>query len=557
MTASEYIDKVLTGKIVTGKYARLAVERHVNDLIELPKQGYYFDEDAANLVIDFYRFIKHTKGPMGGQIFELSGWQKFITSIIFGWKRADGNRRFKEAYIKVARKNGKSTWLTPLCLYKQFAEFEYAAEVYSAATSINQASIIFREGKRMVNASRELSKYLKVNNLVITHQKSDSIFRALASDSDKLDGLNVSLAAIDEYHAHKTDEMYDVLKSSMGARDNNLLIVITTAGFSSPDNPSPCYLYEQDCKAILDGIVKAENRFAIIYEIDDEDRKLDENGEFNWKNPNCWIKANPNLNISVKLSQMQDDCDEAIRLTRKRRNFLTKHLNVWVDAPDTWILPEVWAKNYKKITDDELKGAMCYGGLDLASTKDFTAFALYFPETHTIKLFTFIPEETVQERIGNGLADLERWIEKGWVIVTPGNVTDYDFVKKKVYECADLYDLQSIAYDPWNATQTAIDIEEAGITMSPFAQNIATINTPTKEFERLTLEGKLNHENNAVLAWMISKVVIYEDANSNIKVHKGRSNKGNNKVDGVVASIIALGEYMTNNANQGSSGIHI
>lgn len=555
-SAMQYAHDVRSGKILANKWVKLAVERHFSDLREGHKRGLWFDEKAAAKAIESFRFLKHTKGGrFAKKPFFLSPYQAFVNWCVFGWKRDDGTRRFQYVYTKVARKGGKSTWMAGNGLYMLYWDGESGAEVYSVATKKDQAKLIFSEAKRMVRAEPLLSKRIKVYKAELLVEDDDSKFEALGADADTLDGSSPHCVFVDEYHAHRNDDVYNVMKSGMGARPNPLLWTITTAGKSQQ---SPCYALEKECEAILDGLITDDATFCIMYGLDAEDLGVEEvrgpDGNLTkrniWENEELWVKANPNIGVTPTWNFLRNECRDALKNNRKRTNFLTKNLNVWVDAPETWISAEQWRAGARRIDETELLGRECYAGVDFGSTDDFTALALLFPprtdaEPFILKVHTFIPEETVDKRIANGLADLETWIEKEYVDATPGNVTDYDYLIGRVMEAKTKYNLKVVRYDPAKATETMLRLQEAGVNVLEYPQGWAFMAPPTAEFERLALGKKINHLNNPVLSWMLSKVVIQRDANDNFRIHKGNSTKlSTGKVDGVVASVIALGGYM-------------
>ena len=534
MTMQEYIDGVLSGKIVVGELMRLAVERHVRDLGQQLDTGLVFDERAGNRAVRFIEHLKHTKGKWAGRPLMLEGWQKFIVASIFGWKRPDGTRRYRRAYVEVARKNGKTTLAAGLSLYMLTSDGEPRAEVYSVAAVRDQAKICFNDAKQAVIGS-DLKKYVKVWSKALTQEDTASTYQALSSDAGIHDGYSPSCVIVDEYHAHPNNDMFDVMVSGTGARRQPLMFIITTAGFNKN---YPCYEFRKNAINVLRGVVDDDSLFVAIFTMDAEDE---------WDDPANWVKANPNIGVSVDAEYIAEQVHDAKNRPEAVRNVKTKHLNMWVDAEKTWILDEKWQLCAGETDREDLLGRPCWGGLDLANVSDMTAFVLMFHENDRYQVLPFfwIPEETLREKVRSSNASFEAWVNAGYVTVTPGNVTDYDFVEADILRICAQYDVRAIAYDRWNSSQAVIDLQNEGLEMTPFGQGYASMSTPTKEFERLVLTGLMEHFGNPVLRWQLASVAIATDPAGNVKVSKRDSSQ---KVDGIVAAIEALGQLMTDMA---------
>lgn len=535
MTIRDYVDGVLSGRIVTGELVRLACERHMRDLGQQLETGIRWDEAAAQRAIRFMERLNQTKGEWAGKPLKLEGWEKFVIGSIFGWKRPDGTRRYRRAYIEVARKNGKTQLAAGVSLYMLVADREPRAEVYSVAAVRDQAKICFNDAKQAVLGS-DLKKYVKVWSKALTHEETASTYQALSSDAGIHDGYSPSCVIVDEYHAHPNNDMFDVMVSGTGARRQPLMFIITTAGFNKN---FPCYEFRRNAINVLRGIVDDDSLFVAIYTLDEGDR---------WDDPSVWVKSNPNLGVSVSAEYIAEQVHDAQNRPEAVRNAKTKHLNLWVDAEKTWILDGKWALCNGATAKEELLGQPCWGGLDLSNVSDMTAFVLAFNLGGRVQLLPFfwIPEETLREKVRQSNAAFETWVQAGYVTVTPGNVTDYDFVEADILRICELYDVRSIAYDRWNASQAVIDLQNEGLEMSPFGQGYASMSTPTKELERLALTGELEHFGNPVLRWQIASVAISTDPAGNIKVDKRKSSQ---KIDGVVSSIMAIGQMMTEASN--------
>lgn len=539
--AEQYAYDVRDGKVMCGELERLCVMRHLSDLDREMELGFHFDRTAAMRPISFIHKLKHTKGKWAGQKVTLEPWQQFLLWCVFGWLRADGTRRFRNVYLEVARKNGKTTLMAAVELFMTFADREPRAEVYAVATTRDQAKILFADATAMVSKTG-LKNYLTCYKKAITHDKSASTLQPLSSDEGVNDGLSPSCAVIDEYHAHKTNGMVDVIKSGTGSRRQPLMWYITTAGFNKN---YPCYLFRKNCVNVLRGISRDESLFVMIFALDEKDE---------WTDPKNWRKSNPNIGISVSYDYIAEQVDDAKNRPEAVRNVKTKNLNMWVDAEKTWILDSVWTAASDGSDPEELRGMECWGGLDLSNVSDITAFGLCFKrEGRTrVVLKCWIPEDTLQRKIADGHADFQRWVDEGYVTLTPGNVTDYDYIVADIIRMRDEYelDIRSVGYDRWNSSQAVIDLTNEGFTMNPFGQGYGSMSAPTKELHRRVLTRNLEHYGNPVLRWMISAVAIQTDPAGNIKPDKAKSSQ---KIDGVVAVIMALGEMMTAESGGGTS----
>lgn len=537
--AELYAEQVRSGEILVCEYVRLAVERYYADLDRALDMGRYFDKKAAMRAIHFIEKLKHTKGEWAGQRFRLEPWQQFVLWNIFGWKNADGMRRFRYAYIEIARKNGKTALSAGIGLYMLFADGESRPEVYSAATVKDQAKICFSDAVEIVKAT-DLKNYLTPYRNSIVYELKGGTMKPLSSDYGTHDGLNPSCGIIDEFHAHKDSGMFDVIKSAFGARRQPLMFIITTAGF---DKSGVCYAYRENVIKVLRGVNEDDSLFGIIYTLDDKSE---------WDDPKMWIKANPNLGVSLSADYLADQVKDAKNRPEAVRNVMTKNVDLWVDAERTWILDDVWQKCIGTTAPADLKGCACWGGLDLSNVSDITAYVLLFHENDRFQLLPYfwIPEEKMLEKIRKENINYDKWAAEGYVTVTPGNVIDYDFVKADILRIVADYDLRTSAYDRWNSSQTIIDLQNEGMECNPFGQGYGSMSAPTKEFEKLVLTGKIEHFGNPVLRWMLASTLVKTDPAGNIKPDKEKSTQ---KIDGIVASIMALGEWMTAQADDESN----
>ncbi|MBR5184483.1 MAG: terminase large subunit, partial [Bacteroidales bacterium] len=390
----------------------------------------------------------------------------------------------------------------------------------------------FNDSTAMVK-NTALKSRLKCFRDSITYEATGSYFKPLSADYGIHDGYSPSTVIVDEYHAHKDNGMLDVMRSGQAAREEPINFIITTAGFNKN---YPCYAFRNNAKNVISGITEDDSLFAMIFEMDEDD---------DWTNPINWNKPNPNLGISVSIDYLAEQVQDAQNRPEAVTNVKTKNLNMWVDAMDTWIVDEKWMASSQCDDTIDLSGSVCWGGLDLSNVSDITAFVLAFKDDKErvyVKPFFWIPEDTVREKIEKQNVFFAEWVAKGYVKTTPGNVTDYDFIRADIDTIAQQYNIQSIAYDRWNASQMVITMQNDGYEMSPFGQGYGSMSAPTKEFEKPVLTQKLEHMKNPVLRWMMSSVALMRDPAGNIKPDKRKSSQ---KIDGVVAAIMALGEMMT------------
>lgn len=538
----KYAQDVVNGKIIACKKVIQACQRHLNDL---NREDIYFDEAVANRVFIFAETLKHVKGVWDSPTVILQPWQKFVLGSMFGWKRSKTNlRRFRTAYCQIARKNGKSTLGAIIGLYAMIADGEPGAEVYSAATTRDQAKIIFNDAKAMARTQPALKKRLGIQTHNIHDLATSSKFEPVSSDAHTLDGLNIHCALVDELHAHKDATVWDVLATGTGSRRQPLMIAVTTAGFER----SVCVEKYNYCEQILSGIIDDDTVFAFITEIEQGD---------DWTDPIAWQKANPNLGISLFSEQLESLCLEAQHVPSKQNNFRCKHLNEWVNQFERWINLEDWKACNAEYTEESLYGRQCFGGLDLSTTTDLTAFVLVFPPEERDEPWKAVyrfwsPEERVQKRAKGYLVDkvpFDAWARDGQLLATPGNVIDYEFVRNTItgfkdsdgnYHkgLADLFDIREIAYDPYNATETAIKLQEAGHELIEFRQGAISFNAPMKRLEGLLLERRFAHGNHPTMTWMANNMVIRYDANMNMAPDKKNAK---DRIDGVVALLMGVG----------------
>lgn len=537
-----YVDHVLSGQQPACRFTRQACERHRRDLKIAKKRGLIFDDVATRHALAFFTVLCHSKGEWAGKPFVLEDWQTFIVASLFGWKRADGTRRFRRAYIEVPRKNGKSTLIAGIGLYLLVADNEPGAEVYSAATKRDQARITHSEAVRMVKASPLLKKEIGTFKDNLHVLATNSKYEPLGADADTMDGLNVHAAMIDELHAHKTRHVVDVLDTATGARRQPLIIEITTAGW---DRQSVCWEHHDYSRQVLEDSVPDDSWFAFMAGIDEGD---------DWAEAQTWAKANPNFGVTVKPDDLARKAQRAQKVPAEQNTFKRLHLDIWTEQADRWLDLDKWDECAGVVDVDRLKGRACYAGLDLASTTDLAALVLLFPDddepqNFDVLPFFWIPAESMIERTRQANVPYATWVDEGLITATEGNVIDYRAIMATLDEQARAYDIQELAYDRWGATQLVQDMQAGGLEVAPFGQGFASMSPPTKELLNLTLSRRLRHGGHPVLRWMASNMVVIQDPAGNLKPDKSKSAE---KIDGMVALIMAI-DRATRQGGEGKS----
>lgn len=534
-----YIDGIKSGSIVACAYVRQAVERHLSDLGKDDDFPFYFSEDHAAKAVGFFRMLRHTKGEAAGKNFNLLDSQVFILAVLFGWRRRDnGKRRFRKAYIEVARKNGKSEIAAGVLLYCLLMDGEMVAENYSAATTRDQAKIVFKSAKIMAEYLRKDSKALAADIQILAHsivyKPTGGHIQALSADAGTLDGLNPHGAVVDEYHEHKNNDVLGVIQTGTGSRSQPLIVVITTAGFNQA---SPCYTEERKVAVdVLAGRMVEDTLFAVVYTIDEGDE---------WDDPEVWIKSNPHMGVTPTLEYMEAALKEAKNKGgRYITQFLTKNLNVWTDAPEVWIPDESWRKNEVEFDVAALAGRTCYGGLDLASVSDITSLCLFFHDAgpdgrHVLLWRNWLPEETVKKR--SGKVNYPLWVQQGWITTTEGESADYDFIRQDMVNFCSSFTVQSVHFDRWNSSDIIPRLVDEGLNMQPFGQGFGSMSTPSKYFEKLILDAKCATGKDPVARWANGNVVIDTNPAGDIKPNKSRASE---KVDPIFSAIMAVAAWL-------------
>jgi phage terminase large subunit-like protein len=533
-----YARAVVDNKIIAGKLVKLACQRHLDDLVNGKARGLIWDADAARHAIAFFSHLRHSTGEWANQPFELQPWQSFVIGSIYGWKRKDGLRRFRTSYVEVARKNGKSVMLAGTALYALVADGELGSHVYAAATTRDQAKIIFGEAERMVDASPALRARVTrtVNNLAVL--PTSSWFRPLSADASKMDGLNVHFAAVDEVHEHPNAEIIQKLNTATGARRQPLIFEITTAGY---DRLSICFQHHEFSIKVLEGSVPSEaadSWFAYIATIDESD---------DWMDPKVWIKANPSLGVTVKVEDLKRQVEEAREMPAQQNAIRRLRLNEWTEQVTRWIDMGVWAEGAAPIIEEELIGRTCYGGLDLARVNDLSSLALVFPpavsgEKTKVIWRHWCPSEDILRRSRRDRAPYTVWRDQGFLTPTEGNTTDFNFLQAEILELATKYNILEVAYDRTFAGELVRNLQDEGVSMVEFGQGFLSMGPASAEFMRLLIGRELRHGGNPVATWCASNVSARRDPAGNEKPDKERSNE---RIDAIVAAVMAVGRLQT------------
>jgi phage terminase large subunit-like protein len=486
---------------------------------------------AAKAVGFFHECLVHVKGALAGQHFELEPWQRDIIACLFGWKRLDGTRRYRQAYIFIPRKNGKSTLAAGIALYTLYCDKEAGAECYCAASDKDQAGLVYSMAASMVRKCPPLAKNSKVRDSVKRIIYGDSFLRAIPANEGGAHGFNVHCLIGDELHAWEGTrgrEFRDVLHTGTGARSQPLEVYITTAGF---DRLSVCYEVDRYAKQVRDGQITDQAFLPAYYAAEEAD---------DWTDPDVWAKANPNLGVSVSTEYIAAECEKAKQNPRYENTFRRLHLNQWTSQEVRWLPMDKWRKCAWTTDDFDLTKPV-YGGLDLSQTCDLTAWVLCqkLDDKLRVRAHYFMPGGRLEEYERRDGVPYFQWIKDGRITAPPGESINYDYLHERILADSKKYQLEFIGFDPYNATQTTLFLEGEGLQMVTVRQGAATLSAPMKDLERLVAEGLLDHGNDPVLEWMAENVEIVIDTNANIRPVKSERTRSK-KIDGIVALIMSL-----------------
>jgi phage terminase large subunit-like protein len=499
-----------------------------------------YDKDAADFAVMFIEQLCHTKGTWAGKRFELIDWQEQIVCDIFGILKPNGYRQFNTAYVEIPKKQGKSELAAAVALLLTCGDGEERAEVYGCAADRQQATIVFDVAADMVRMCPALTKRVKILTTAkrIIYEPTNSFYQVLSAEAYSKHGFNIHGVVFDELHTQPNRKLFDVMtKGSGDARMQPLYFLITTAG---TDTKSICYETHEKAKDILDGRKIDATFYPVIYGADEND---------DWTNPKVWKKANPSLGITVGIDKVQAACESARQNPGEENSFRQLRLNQWVKQSIRWMPMEKWDACAFPVDPDELEGRVCYGGLDLSSTSDITAFVLVFPpedeeaDKYQILPFFWLPEETLDLRVKREHVPYDLWVRQGLLNVTEGNVIHYGFIEKFIEQLGERYHIKEIAFDRWGAVQMVQNLEGMGFTVVPFGQGFKDMSPPTKELMRLVLQQRIAHGGNPVLRWNMDNIFIRTDPAGNIKADKEKSTE---KIDGAIATIMALDRAIRN-----------
>lgn len=509
----------------------------------------HFDTEQATRALEFFPLcLRHVKGHMGGEPFELEPWLAAPTALIFGFLRPDGTRRYREVFLYVPRKNAKTFWTAGIVVKFLVDDDEPGAELYSAAADREQASLVYAHARGMVLQEPELASRVQVYEAaksLVNHERNTS-YKVLSADAQTKHGFNSQLVVADELHAHRNGELIEVLKTSMGARRQPLIIYTTTADYV---RESICNDTLDYARKVRDGLVEDASFLPIIYEAPKACMSIDTIAG-SWRDKKIWAIANPNLGKSVSVEFLESECRRAQEQPSFLNSFLRLYLNIQTQQDEAWLDMEQWRLCGGDVDPESLVGAPCWAGLDLASTSDLIALVLYFPENgHRVLPYFWVPEDTIRKRAAKGFSDYQTWQRQGYLRSTPGNVADYDIIRSEMYELFEQFSIQQLALDRWNATEMATQLEGHGVNVVLYGQGYASMSGPAKELERLLGAKELQHGNHPVLSWCAGNVHVEQDAAGNIKPGKAKSSQ---KIDGIVALCMALGIAMVREISRGS-----
>jgi|TARA_B110000908_G_scaffold123473_2_gene144816 phage terminase large subunit-like protein len=526
----QYARDVVAGRVVAGVLVTQACQRALGDLKESeenPESTWVFSAPAANHFLQFCTYIKHVKGELAGKSFDLEPWQLFLFSQVFGWRRRSNKneRRFREILIEVARKNGKSFICSAIALYELLFG-DAGAEVYSVATKTDQAKIVWDSAGEMAKKmDTRLSGKLSQTVSAIKCDERFSSFKPLARDSKSLDGLNPSLVIIDEAGAIEDRNIIGVMTSAVGARLSPLIIYITTAYFSKVTS---YYEKRSYAESILKGRLSDDRIFAMIYTLDEQD---------DWRDPTVWLKANPNLNVSINTDYLQSQVNQADAVIAQRPGVLVKHFNLWQSSSSAWIDVKHWENSVGQV----VREGPCYLGMDLAQTRDLCAVTRVWDNgngQYSVDFMTWLPQSAVENAPPHIRPMYLQAIESGVLKITEGVTTDYREIQSFIEQTCKQHSVHSICADPYNATQLVNELEDKGLPVLMVRQGISHLSAPSKETEVWITEERLKHDGNPFLLWQLSNCAVYTDLNANIKVRKGDDQ--NLKIDSIIALIMAV-----------------
>ena len=544
-----YARAVVARKIVAGKPVRQACKRHIEDLKHGAERGLRFDGAAAQHAIDFFETVLClSEGDFANQPFILQPFEAFIVGSLFGWKGTDGYRRFRTAYVEMGKGNGKTPMGAGVELYCLVADREEGAQIYSAATTYEQASIAFRDAKNMATASPSLSELLDITEYNLAFIETRSFLRPISAERRGLDGKRPHMALIDEVHEHPDATVVDKLRAGTKNRRQALIFEITNSGYN---RQSVCWNHHAYSLQVVAGIIENDAWFAYVCQ-------LDEGDDF-FNDERCWPKANPGLDTILPRKYLREQIAEAQGMPSKQNIVMRLNGCVWTEQQTLWMPMAAWDKCRASYSAEDMRARPCYGGLDLARVRDLSAFVKVFPprdesEKWRVLARFWVPEDDITERSRRDRVPYDVWAREGLIETTPGNTTDFAFIEQAILEDAGVYDLREVPFDRTFAGEIVTNLMNENVTMAEFGQGFLSMASPTAELLRLVLAGQLEHDGNPVLRWMASNVVVKQDAAGNWKPDKEHSNE---KIDGIVALIMGLGRATVRDEDGGGISVYI
>ena len=565
---ARYCLDVLTGNIPVGRLVFLAVERHVRDLTDGEKRGLRYDDAAAAYVIEFFeKFLVFAEGEHAGKPFVPSPWQQFVLAMLFGWKTADGFRRFRTAYLEIGKGNGKSPLAAGILLFMLIADGEESAEIYSAAVTKDQAKILFRDAENMRTASSWLRQRIAAHRNNLSVASTASFARPISSEKRGLDGKRVHCALIDELHEHPSDVVVNKMRAGTKGRLQALIFMITNSGF---DRETVCYYQHEYSRKILEAIIKADAHFAFVCHLDACEEcqangytqpKEGCNNCDSWLDQDVWIKANPNLGVSIGVKYLDEQVQEAVAMPSKEGIVRRLNLCFWTQGEKRAIGAVAWARcgtvedpvAWRARMFEQLRGRICGAGMDLGSTDDLSSFVLFFEKQPGVPKpcvlpFFYCPAEGVALRTQRDRIPYELWAQLGFLKVTEGQVRDDDFIRKDINDCARRFEIRELRFDPHRAVLLLNQLQADGFSCDKAAlrnkleghqQGFISMHDPVTRVMTMVRRAEFDHGNNPVLTWMADNLVVVSDAAGNQKPAKPSNPSSPKKIDGMVAFMLA------------------
>jgi len=543
---TDYAQKVVDGEYPAGPHVRASCERHLRDLENGHERGLHFDSEAADRAIRYYKVVlKLNGGEFEGAAFHLLDWQAFIVGSLFGWKREDGYRRFRTAYVETGKGSGKSPLAAGVGLYGMLSDNEPRAEIYAAATKKDQAMILFRDAVAMVDQSQALKNRIKKsgtgqNVWNLAYLEKGSFFRPISAD-DGASGPRPHIALLDEIHEHKTGAVVEFLSAGIKGRRQPLVFMITNSG---ANRQSICWEYHEYGAKVASGAVEDDSFFSYVCALDE--------GDDPFQDTECWAKANPSLGITIREDYLEKQVREARGMPSKEATVRRLNFCQWTEASNPWISYDIWlsCKDEKPVN---YTGRRCWGGLDLSSTTDLTGLSLVFEPTREdpvwrLLSFGWLPNDGLEKKATEDKVPYLAWRDREDLLTTEGKAVNKLAILEKIAELHSQYEIQTIAYDRWRIEDLKLLIDKEGYTLpdlEPFGQGFKDMAPAVEEFERLLISGEIRHTGNQVLTWCASNAVAVEDPAGNKKLDKSKSN---GRIDLMIAATMAIGASMDSDA---------